>query len=297
MLWLGLMLMVVGLCSSGALATTMGPPAAGLDAGQFGVGLGYSTSDIDIETKGKAVEQWKLVEVEDDGSTITTTTTTFAPEGGKFKLKNEIESDMIFANLGYGISDKLEVFLRLGMADETNIDSGNEFAYGLGAKATFYGEGDLKLGALFQMSWSSIDGDTDGEQERFVYGPWLPYVETVNTTDNWEVDYYQLKFAVGPTYKLMEAFLIYGGPFYHLMRGEFDIERSGETIDVYTIAGTTYTDTVTYSEKASGDIEEQSSFGAYIGVQVDLAENLPLCVEYQLTGDADILGASLVYRF
>ena len=63
MLWLGLMLMVVGLCSSGALATTMGPPAAGLDAGQFGVGLGYSTSDIDIETKELLYTKRRLNEI------------------------------------------------------------------------------------------------------------------------------------------------------------------------------------------------------------------------------------------
>jgi len=296
-LWLGLMLMVVGMYSSGAFATTMGPPTAGLDAGQFSLGPGYSTSDIGVEGDAKFTEQWKLVEVEDDGVVITTTTTTFVPETGKVKIKDEVDIDMIFANLSYGITDKLEASLLLGMADESNVDSDFEFAYGFGAKATFYEAADLKLGALLQMIWSSFEGDVDGDPEDFVYGPWLPYIETVNTTDSWDADYYQLKFAVGPTYKLTEAVLIYGGPFYHLVRGDFDIERSGETIETETVGGVTYTDTVTYSGTASGDIEEQSNFGAYIGAQVDLAENLPLCVEYQMTGDTDIFGASLAYRF
>ena len=54
---------------------------------------------------------------------------------------------------------------------------------------------------------------------------------------------------------------------------------------------------VTGSVKTSGDMDEQSSFGGYIGAQIDITENLPLAVEYQFTGDADILGLSLVYRF
>ena len=209
---------------------------------------------------------------------------------------------MIFVNLGYGASDKLEVFLRLGMADfdANDMDGSSEFAYGLGAKATFYEEGNLKLGALFQMTWAKADGDFRQEKRIVVKDDFGndEINETVDTTSTWEIDYYQLKFAVGPTYKLTETFSIYGGPFYHLVSGDYDMERSGEKIEDEPLAppNTQTTDT-TYSEERSGDIEEQSNFGAYIGARVDLARNLPLCIEYQFTGDADVLGASLVYRF
>lgn len=301
MLWLGLMLMVIGLCISGALATTMGPPAAGLEAGKFGVGLDYSTSEIGIDVVGKRTSL-TLQKVYLNDVRITDLDEEFQGDLEKFKFKEEFESDMIFANLGYGASDKLEVFLRLGMADfdANDMDGGNEFAYGFGAKATFYEEGNLKLGALFQVTWAEADGDFHGEKRIVKKDEFydIDFDETIDTTSTWEIDYYQLKFAVGPTYRLTEAFSIYGGPFYHLVSGDYEMERSGEKIEVdkLSVPNTTITDT-DYSEAGSGDIEEQSSFGAYIGVRIDLARNLPLCMEYQFTSDADVFGASLVYRF
>jgi opacity protein-like surface antigen len=303
MLWLGLMLIVIGLCSSGTLATTMGPPAAGLEKGKYGVGLEYSNSkigfDIDGERTSLTLQKVYINDVKQDYLDKE-----FQVDPEKFKFKEEFESDMIFANFGYGVSDKLEVFLRLGMADfdANDMDGSSEFAYGLGAKATFYEEGNLKLGALLQMTWAKADGDFY-EEKRIVEKDEIFGIdeinETIDTINTWEIDYYQLKFAVGPTYKLTETFSIYGGPFYHLVSGDYEMERSGEKIEEKTlpVALDKQIPDTDYSEERSGDIEEQSSFGAYIGAQVDLAENLPLCIEYQFTGDADVLGASLVYRF
>jgi len=302
MLWLGLLLIVVGLCSSGTLATTMGPPAAGLETGKYGVGLEYSNSEIGIDVDSERTSL-TLQNVYYDGARQPDHDREFQVDPEKLKFKEKFESNMIFANLGYGVSDKLEVFLRLGMADfdANDMDGNYEFAYGLGAKATFYEEGNLKLGALFQMTWAKADGDFY-EEKRIVKKDEISGInlidETIGTTSTWEIDYYQLKFAVGPTYKLTEDFSIYGGPFYHLVSGDYDMERSGEKIEVdrSSTPHITVTDT-NYSEERSGDIEEQSNFGAYIGAQVDLAKNLPLCIEYQFTGDADVLGANLVYRY
>ncbi len=301
MLWLGLMLIVVGLCSSGALATTMGPPAASLETGKYGVGLEYSNSeigiDVDSERTSLTLQAVYLNDVRQPGLDKE-----FQVDPEKLKFKEKFESNMIFANLGYGVSDKLEVFLRLGMADfdANDMDGNGEFAYGLGARATFYEEGNLKLGALLQMTWTKANGDFN-EQKRIVVKDAFgndEINETIGTTSTWEIDYYQLKFAVGPTYKLTEDFSIYGGPFYHLVSGDYDMERTGEKIEVVPLTLPDTQITVTdYSEERSGDIEEQSNFGAYIGAQVDLARDLPLCIEYQFTGDADVLGANLVYRY
>lgn len=280
MLWLGLMLMVIGLCSSGALATTMGPPVAGLETGQFSIGLDYSTSEIGVDGDG----EFELFGETDFLGEF--------DESGPVKFKDDIESDMIFANLGYGISDKLEVFLRLGMADLSSDDAGfdgsfggsSEFAWGLGAKATFYEETNLKLGGLFQITLGSADDeitmtvdDPSGEEQE------------VDTPA--DIYWYEIKIAVGPAYELTEGCSIYGGPFYHLISGDLDAKDSRDDVD---IGGG---DTASYDISLSADIEEQSNFGGYIGAQIDLAENLPLCVEYQFTGDANVLGASLVYRF
>lgn len=264
--WLGIVVMVVGLCSSGALATTLGPPIAGLDAGQFSVGVEYSNSEISIEGDDKFKGSVDGVPVD------------LGP-GASVDIEDDFESDMIFANLGYGVSDKLEVFGRLGMADlgAEHFSSNQEFAWGLGAKATFYEEAALKLGALIQMTWGSAE---DEMTEEF-------FGEEIDLS--YEIDWYEIKIAVGPSYELMEGVSVYGGPFYHMFRGDLDadgsvqVEGEGDPVDL--------------GASLSVDLEEQSQFGGYIGAQIDLAENIPLCVEYQLTGDADIFGAGLVYRF
>ncbi|OHB64168.1 MAG: hypothetical protein A2168_05295 [Planctomycetes bacterium RBG_13_50_24] len=292
MLRLGLMLIVIGFCSSGALATTMGPPVAGLDAGQFSIGLDYSTNDIGVDIDGKETSLYGMKIYLGDEKTADKEVTE-GPE--KFKLSDEIDSDMVFANLGYGVSDKLEVFLRLGAADidMIDMDGGDDFAYGFGAKATFYEEGKVKLGALFQMTWASADGDLDAEDVHIRDEKEGIDEVLEDVPGTWDIDYYQLKFAVGPTYELTEGCSIYGGPFYHLVSG--DLERKYSYVDTYD-AGV-FSVEERYSQKMSGDIEESSSFGVYIGAQVDLAANLPIAVEYQLTGDTDVIGASLVYRF
>ena len=301
MLWLGVVIVVVGLCSSGALAASMGPPVAGLDAGQFSVGFDYSNSDIGVEGSFKGKEIWSGEESLVDYATgdvidLKEGVIRLYPDKGKFK--EDVEIDMYLANLSYGVSDNLEVALLLGMADfsigdDGGFDGSSEFAYGFGVKATFYEEANLKLGALLQMTFSSADDSCDDEA---VYRD-EEEVVVVPTKETFDIDYYQLKIAVGPSYKLTEGISVYGGPFYHMVSGDYDLKEKGDVSRVTEGEGQTLTETAYYSSKDSGDIEEESSFGGYIGAQIDITENLPLAVEYQFTGDADILGLSLVYRF
>jgi hypothetical protein len=273
MLWLGIVVVVVGLFSSGALATTMGPPVAGLEAGKFGVGIDYSNNDWTLDMDGDLTASGELVlggVVVDSGE-----------ESESIKDSVDFDSDMFFANLGYGVTDKVEVFARLGMADlgAEGFDSSQKFAWGLGAKATFYEEAELKLGALVQMTWGTADDDiTESLFDEF---------DVVMPTD---IDWYELKLAVGPSYKLAEGVSIYGGPFYHMISGDIDADASGEK-DLGAVG------IVNYTASMSADLEEASNFGGYIGAQADLAENLPLYVEYQFTGDANVFGAGLVYKF
>jgi len=278
MLWLGLIIMVIGLCTSGALATTMGPPVAGLDTGQFGIGFDYSNTDIDIELDGKGTEHLEVsgpIFNVDDAETY------------KFKFDDSIESNMYLANLGYGISDKLEVDILLGMADlsfsDSDLDGGSDFAYGFGVKATFYEEADLKIGVLLQMIWGSSDDEfTDVED--------IPESdECIDVAGTFDIDYYQLKFAVGPSYKMSEGVSIYGGPFYYMFSGDWDVKGVGEA-DVLGHE-------VLFTAHESGDIEEDSSFGGYIGARIDITEKLPVSVEYQFTGGGGVFGASLLYKF
>ena len=282
MLLFGVVVVVVSLCSSSALATTMGPPVAGLETGQFSVGFDYSYTDLDLEGSVKRTGVWTASGI--SGSLIGVE---------KFKFDDSIESSMYLADLGYGVTDKLEVDVLLGMADLSvgdGFDGGNDFAYGFGVKGSFYEEANLKLGVLFQMIWGSSDDDfTDVED--------VPGTgESVYTSGSLDIDYYQLKLAVGPSYKLTEGVSVYGGPFYYLFSGDFDSKVVGQVDDI-VIPGEPGTHDVTYLNKESGDIDEDSNFGGYIGAQIDITEKIPVSLEYQFISGGGVFGANVLYRF
>jgi len=299
MLWLGLMLMVVGLCSSGALAATLGPPAAGLDAGQFRVGVDITSSETGIDLKGEQTAQlaWKIKSPKDSGTEI--------GDLNKFRFKDKMQNEMLFANLGYGIADKLEVYLLVGVsdlgfgqeADKYDLDydfgSSDELAYGFGVKGTIFEDGNVKFGAQFQMTWSSFDGDMD-PSNIYVYDAKKDMSASVDDAPGtFDIDYYQLKIAVGPTYKLNETISIYGGPFYQMIDGSLDFEHSG--VQVNTVPANTIVETVT--EKTSADITERSRYGVYVGAQINCGENIPLNIECQTNNESYLVGASIAWLF
>jgi opacity protein-like surface antigen len=232
-------LVVVGLCSTAALALDpMGPPTASLKQGQLNGSLEYSYSEMDLRGE--------------DGT----------------DLKN-VRANRGYANLGYGIADNWEAFIRLGGADtDLKTDDGTKyngdigFAYGFGTKATFWEQSpELKWGGLFQMSWADL---ISGKAK------WCCGEESV------DLRLREIQIGVGPTWTAAKGLSIYGGPFVHFIHGDWN-------------GGATTGDS---------DITEANSFGGWIGAQVDVTENIPVYVEWQHTGgDADALGVSAVCRF
>ena len=107
-----LCVVLIGLSGSAALAVSpMGPPTAGLNAGQMRLGYEYAWGETDLGLDGM----------------------------GLSGTLSDVETNTHFANLGYGINDDWEVYLKLGVAngemDEFDGDYG--FAYGFGTKLTF----------------------------------------------------------------------------------------------------------------------------------------------------------------
>ena len=259
-----LAVVLVVVCSSAAFALDpMGPPMAGLKKGQFSAGADYSYSEMDLKlSEGKWSDSLGF-----SGK---------LPSG---KIKN-IKMNKVYANLGYGVADNWEMFLRLGGANtdfktdlfdvgsvQKEFDSDTSFAIGFGTKATFYEEPKLKLGGLFQMSWASTDAKANGPT-------W---------SESLGIDIMEIQIAAGPTYKLMECVSIYGGPFFHIIDG--DVEAKLRFLGSPTVT------------KRSYDIDEVGCFGGYIGTQVDVIENVPFCIEYQHTASADALAMSLIWKF
>lgn len=183
MLLLVVALMVAGLWSSAAWALRpMGPPMAGLKQSQMSVGFDFSWSEMNLEV---------------DGGTV-----------------DDVESVAYLANLGYGIADNWEAFIRLGIAgidvDDEGFSGDDQFAYGFGTKVTFAENDPLTWGGLFQMDW------------------------TKSEDEDVEIDTFEIQIAVGPTYQ-MEGMSLFGGPFLHFVDGEgtapgdtFDLEQESE---------------------------------------------------------------------
>lgn len=236
---------VVLMCSQASGLSFIGPPKAELSQGKYGFGLDYSFSDIDVDLSGYGVS-WT----------------------------EDIETNTIFSNLSFGITDEWEGFLRLGFANVEADDfaGDNEFAYGFGLKTTFAQEGDITWGGLFQMSW--LNSDDSG----------TVLLEGHTITGTQDIDVYEIQIAVGPTYE-KDGLSIYGGPFLHLIDGDYD--WSG------TVAGPVINGVGSFSL----DVEEESVFGGYIGMSKELTESSNIGLEYQFTDDAQAVSLRYVIRF
>ncbi|MHC4327877.1 MAG: hypothetical protein ACYSWW_07110 [Planctomycetota bacterium] len=262
--------MIVSLGGSTVLALDpLGPPAAGLKRGQFRMGVDFSHGEMDLELRNGAWVE-SLDGVFFDAGDATT-----------FTLKDfEINRD--YANFGYGLIDQLEVFMRFGgtngdfgdslWEDGEEFESNSDLAVGGGIKATFIKVGGFKLGGLFQASWAAFDGQ--------LYAPhWA-------AADHVEIDLTEVQIAVGPSYTWADRISIYGGPFFHFVSGDLY-----DTFSEVDVGGGLLTSEYLWQ------IDEDSVFGAYFGLQLYLIAGCSFNVEYQRTAAADALGASLMWRF
>jgi hypothetical protein len=292
---------VVGLCGSSALALDpMGPPTAGLTQGQWSAGLDYAYSETDLEFDGK------FVIMDEYGDNLYP-----YPFSDELVFK-AVEMHKAYLNLGYGIMDGWEVFGRVGgaraeaqkpsreiYADMAGYDVyidehgpchdwDTGFAIGFGTKATFWEDTNLKIGGLFQASYTKMDirvnylGAIDDDWWDSI-GAW--YVPSEGELELWE-----LQFAVGATCELSPRFKVYGGPFFHVVDGQYKFDGSGYSIvDPYGL--------IDISVDGDYDVEVDSQFGGYLGAQIDVTDNVVCNAECMLTGDAIGVGTNLTWRF
>jgi hypothetical protein len=225
-------LTALALTGSALAVAPMGPPTAGLKTGQFGVGVEYSYSSTDLK-------------VDFDGDTV---------------KANHVKSNLFAANLGYGIMDDWEGFVRLGVADvkgdygDFHASGNYGFAWGFGTKYTFLKQDNLSWGVLGQIGWlHSRDKDVDGFEVK--------------------ASPYEIQIAVGPTYKLSDTLAIYGGPFLHFVRGNVEIDGD------------------------SSKLREGGIFGGYAGLEAQLCENTALTGEFQLADGAWALATGVRWKF
>lgn len=268
--YLALALVMAGLGGEIAFALDpMGPPASALQQGEYKAMLDYSFSQMDFDlADGKWTELLDGV---------------FYDSGQAVDLViKDFETHRAYAGLGYGIFDNWEVFLRAGGAKATfgdslwedgeDFDSNIDFAAGAGIRATFFEAGDLLLGGLLQGSYSEFDGELDA--------PGWP------SSDFVEVKIMEAQLALGATYRWTDWLSVYGGPFAHVVRGDFD--------DTFTF----------YNDEVGGlvqshfywYIDEGPNYGAYLGALMALGRSSAFNVELQFTSDANAIGMGLMWR-
>lgn len=244
-------LFVIALMSAGRVwaIAPIGPAASTLEKGQLELGFDYAHTKVDDLSVDATIKVLGLTFSED--------------------LRSDGKVNGYWANVGYGLVDPLDIFLRLGAAD---LDSaGTEFAWGLGVRATVAESERLDWGVLAQMSWSG------GTQEETILDPTLGPVWGRD-----DFDFAALQIAAGPVYK-GDGVSVYGGPLLYWLwsdsHGTAIILNSGTAID------------------GSVDAESGLEFGGYVGLSVDLADNLAVQTEAQFAAHIQTLACSLICRF
>ena len=179
----------------------------------------------------------------------------------------DTESTSYLVKAGYGLSDDWELYALLGFSDLSagDFDGDSQVAWGFGTKFTFAKNDSVTWGGLFQMVSISSEGS--------IFADIPPFgLQTIDV----DAQLFDIQIAVGPTYT-KEGFSIYGGPFLHFVEGDLEGSALGVTVTL--------------------DLEQESVFGGYVGVQFDLAESSSLFIEYQMTGDASAIAGGIVWRF
>jgi hypothetical protein len=144
-----------------------------------------------------------------------------------------------------------------------SFNSSDSYAVGFGTKAKLFRAMDMQWGGLFQLLLAKADG-----KARALGGSWTTHEELL-----------EIQIALGPEYRVNEKAVIYGGPFIHIIDGNYTAKRRDNT------ARRTY------------DLDQTGPFGGYIGTAIDLAESMAFNIEYQHTASSDMLGMKLAYMF
>ncbi len=199
-------------------------------------------------------------------------------KGGDESFKMEVNDNKVqryYATIGYGLTSMWEGYVQLGWADvkanlkpegepEEGWNFDNDFAWGWGTRYTFYEQDKVRWGVTVQMNWldtSSKSTDNDSET-------------TIDYSD------YDLLVGVGPTVD-MGGWKLYGGPFYYMLNGDLDAKGVND--------GGAW--------KSSGDLEEDSNIGGFIGAQCTVMEKYDVTTEFSITGGGWAIGAGIAVPF
>ncbi len=260
-------------CSVTYALDPLGSAVDKLHKGQFGIGVDYSDSEMDFKSTGRSklaihnLTLGSLVGIQSEKQSL---------------ILDGVKVKKTYANFGYGITDNLEAFLRVGAAEADWRDDGDtHLSLGLRTGFTFYEKDALKLSALAQYSWAESDFDSL-PLTTMVGGTSYPLIMSGN------LSLHEIQISMGPTYELTECVSLYGGGFFHLMDGSLDLKGSLTTSGIPQFR---------YDIDSSYDIDQVSELGVYIGTRIKTSNNISWGIEYQHTNSADAIAMRLLWRF
>jgi hypothetical protein len=252
-------------CPSVLALDFMGPPVSEQDPGQFRIGIDYSGSSVDLKITNGSYKRY-LDGVLSSSGKITS----------DFIIQ-DFDTSNISVEVGYGIDYSWEAFVKMGASSAKfdqellgkGFDSGYTPSIGGGVKLSLYETYDFRLGALAQINWANYNSK----------------LTEPTAHSNGKLDIKEIQAALGASYMLSEDFWLYGGPFYYKAMGDFFYMY--DTINDSAVQTTEY----------SYDIEQDSSFGGYLGVEWILSKDSAINAEYQFGSSAKAFGVNLVLRF
>lgn len=203
---------------------------------------------------------------------ISTDLATTKVSGGGSSYKVEINDNNVqryYGTIGYGLTSMWEAYVQLGIAD---------------VKADFKipsdpgSSGGVNFDDDFAWGWGTRYTFYEQGEVRWGASVQMNWLDTSWDDTDTTIDYsdYDLLVGVGPTVD-MGGWKLYGGPFYYMISGDLDVKGVGV--------------------KESGDLEEDSSFGGFIGAQCTVMEKYDVTTELSFTGSGWAIGAGIAMPF
>ena len=259
----------------------LGPAMATLEQGETSLGFEFAQETMTLSASGNCVES-----VLGGGTDAYTQ---------KFEIE-DLESNMFFARLTYGLTDQWDVYLRLGAADGQDdlnlkggtglltgagastiaMDGGYGFAYGVGTRATFWTDGPWSIAGSAQATWFN-PGDTSFSITR-------PATPSESVVGDGTIDYLQTQFSLAAIYQ-QDPWGVWIGPFVQLIDGDLDLDAD------FIVSGSTLGNI-----SCAGDLEEESVIGLHAGAALAVSPSCAAWVEAQYTPDSWLLGVGAVIR-
>ena len=268
-------------CGATALAgAAMGPAMGTIEKGQWSVGVEYAYETITLGAEGRGIE-----------SIVGGPSESYRQE---FTI-DDLQTNMFFGRLTYGLGEQWDVFVRLGTADaqddievdgagiitgvndgRVGFDGSYGLAWGIGTRATLWTSGPWHIAGLAQVTWLDPDDGSFCVTDR-------DYPDESVEGDA-ELDYFQAQFSLAAIYQ-EETWGVWVGPFFQLVDGDLDLDAR------FVIDGVTEG-----TIACSGDVEEESQFGVHAGAACGLSPDLACWVEGQFTSDSWLIGTGIIIR-